>query len=249
MTTFKNIWLKLYGSWKKSINIEEILHKREEEIKGNKITIEGTNDMWKTKTTIMIEKSEIFDLISFLQKWIWNITFKRQTTKTKDNKSIEIFTNKDTWDTLIKVDSSNKKDKVLIKLDNLNKMLLSKICNNQLIKEIKRVNGIIITKEELKDYIRENNNNNNKTTNNTEQIINKENNKELSYINDYNWKKNENKILVNDTVYNYIKTLNTSSITENNKIELIKKLKWISEKNGEQYFFLRSDNIDTLQCV
>ncbi len=257
-TNFKKMpWFKIYWSGKKSINVEEILHKRDDEIKGHKLTIEGTIDMWKTKTTIMLEKAEIFEVLGLIY---WNtneVVIKRKNETTKENKSITIMKNINSWDTLIKVDSSKSKDKIMIKVDLLNIMILKNLCETIIIKEIKRDNNVILNLDYIKDYINnlhknDNRNitndwNNNMTNNNNvnDSIVDTE--FKVKYINNYNWKDSENIIEnLTEIQYNYFKDKKHLQINDNTRDDLINSLKELNIDNWKKYFFLNKDNFNTL---
>ena len=81
--TFKNTGFKIYGSvdWSKACDISLIHHTREkdEEVldKWYKIRVEFTNDSWKNKDIIMLEKSELTDLIAVLNWYSDKIDCKR----------------------------------------------------------------------------------------------------------------------------------------------------------------------------
>lgn len=260
--TFKQMpWIKLYGADNKSINIEEILHKREDVIKWWKLSVEWTTDLWKSKTTILLEKEEIFELLWFLYWYNTEVIIKRQNKEQKENKSITFIKNNETWDTLIKVDSSLKnKGKVFIKLDLLNKMILQNLCETLLIKEIKRENLINIWTDYLISFIKSNfqaktsTTNNDNIKNDTIQEKQKTNTTKsnnsfiLTYLNTYNWVEKENIINVDEKVYNYFKNLDDSKIDDKTKKTLIEKLKKINTDNWKQYFFLNESNFNTIIC-
>lgn len=254
-------WIKLYWSDDKSINIEEIEHIREWVLKWHKISIDWTIDMWNTKTTILLEKGEIFELLAFLYWYTNEVIIKRKNNEIKENKSVSFIKNNDTWDYLIKVDTSIKeKWKVFIKLDLLNKMILQNLCENILIKEIKRVNLIELNKDYLISFIKSNFQAEKSTTNN-DNIKNditqekqktsttKSNNSfSITYLNTYNWVEKENIINVDETVYNYFKNLDISKLDEKTIKTLIEKLKKINIDNWKQYFFLNEKNFNTIIC-
>lgn len=237
MENFETENIKLYGK-DTAISCAYTLHKREDKVQWNKIVIEWTKDLWKTKTSIMIEDKEIFELLWVLYWYQNEIEVKRKSEK--EAKSIKIWKNKETWDFLIKVDSSIKW-KIIIKLDNLNRLILTKISENTLIKEIERVNFIKLSVNDLKDFIQ---NNIQKSIINEDNIKNDiiqgEDNKhskntvKVSFINTYNWKDFENYTNVENNEEN-IKILKSWNI------ENIKKLCW------KNFNFLNDKNINTLK--
>jgi len=228
--TFITENIKLYGK-DTAISCAYTLHKREEKIQWHKVIIEGTKDMWSSKTSIMVEDNEIFQLLWVLY-WINNYFEVKRKSET-EAKSIKIWRNEETWDYLIKVDSSVKW-KVLIKLDNLNRLILTKICENTLIKEVERVNTIKLTVEDIKAFIRENYATPQRV-NNTEEIQKQETTwkkYKISFTNSYNWKDFEN--------YDIITEEQKQEIEKNKTIENIKSIV------GEKMKFLNKDNFNSL---
>ena len=179
-TEFENIQnIKLYWN-DKIISISKTLHIRDDKEKWFKLNIEWTTNNWNTKTTLLLQDLEVYWILDFLyNKKEW-IKFWRKSNTTKECKSVSFINNKETWDILVKIDTSIKeKWNCVIKLDLLNKMILIKLLEDLIIEETKRFNNIIIDNNYIKEFIKENNlkNNYNTEEENNKEIIKENSNK------------------------------------------------------------------------
>ena len=240
--------IKLYWwNWNKVVQLTGTEHFRDEKFQWYKLSCEWTLDLWKTKYTIMLEWNELFELFIFLNWYSKEIICKRWNQQ--ENKSITFFKS-NTNDDLIKIDSSKLSEKIVLKLDLLNKMILTKILLNLLTKEIKRTTNVILSKEEIKEYIL--------SMNLESKVANIQENKNLTtptindkkyyieYDNEYKWEVKKNTIEIKKETYESLSKIDLNILSEEKKKAIVWKLKEINTTNWQKYFFLNLNNFNTI---
>lgn len=253
MTNIKQKYkeVKIFWKWDSALSFSPLDHYRKKnaneewkwDLKWYKIKVTVTNDMFKNKQYIYLEREELLNTLLVLS---WKI---KESKSIRTDKSL-LIQKQVSWDSLVIFDKFLPKDKPkdLLKLrfyiNNLNTIILYKLILDVLLKEIPRTTNITLNKAELISYI--------DTLINTSKVEVERNDKPwdntwdflLEFINTYNWKDYKNKISVSETFYNYIKKTNISNI---DKWILLKTIK--DNTINTEHQFLNDKNIDTLKCI
>jgi len=253
----KYIWTTIYWTWNSAIWFSPLEHFRKddswkEKFMWFKLNITATPDLFDTKHAFYIESEELLNFLMVL-RWIKNEMVSKRNSKTSNtNKSITLKYNG--TDLYCKIDVQNS-DKLSFKISELNKIILMRIVEDIIIKDIKETSWVIFNRNELIEYIKVSiKENNTKSPVNTaipkdldksESVSNDDNESfQISYINTYKDKKYTNKIEVNKAIYDQVDNISKLS----NK-ELQDFLSAIKSFVGENAKYININNILTLKRI
>ena len=260
----KYIWITIYGIWNSAISFSPLDHFRkndelEDKFMWYKLNITWTPNLFEKKHAFYIEWDELLNALLVLKNLKSEMISKRNAKTSNTNKSITIKKYQD--EIYCKIDVQNS-DKLSFKITWLNRIILIRMLEDLILKDMKYTSWITFTKVDLHEYIKElyidsinlkSEDTNENVKQNTNEKIEEEkkeikNDKlyNISFVNTYNGKSFTNKTNVSKDLYEQISKFNTQSKDNNYLNEMINMIKnecWDKAK------FINIKNIPTIKIL
>jgi len=248
---YKEKGFTIYWKGDSAIALKEMLHKRDDQIKGHKLAVTITPDTFNTKYYIYLEESELLDIIILLKGFVDKTEAKRNKDVSSAIKNLSFFRLND--DILISYFQEGI-DKLTFKLNKLNTLVLYKMLKELILNEIKRTTYISLSNIEFEEYLedliltKKVKNNTNSWRSNTTNSNQAENQYKFVFKNTFNEKTYDNTIFIEKSkidqkMVDFVKSNKINKLDKKWKEKIINKLKKL---NPEQAKFLNLENVNTL---